>query len=334
MNSWCMGSRHRGFDAQRREFLTVSAALLGVSIPLRADDGFVPYLLGANTAISGYGLFEAISLLRKLGFQTIEVQNLVGAPEPTPGKFPGFRFDEADDDVKSRIKDAMGDFQLVTTHLPYTGLEYFSPGGEQARNAVRAMEMALEATAFLGAKIGVMHPKPGPAMSLKETWPLMIRRIRQWGDLAKAGGFRLALETGYPLSVKDFVRLVREVDHESVGAAIDVGHQGRYEELTRRVRPEDRGTPAGIQAYNDINVELVEQLGEKLIHLHIHDIEPETWKEHKPLIYGFIDYPRLIRRLRQLNYQGVLVFEIGGRPGRMPGYLADAKRKLEGFLRQ
>ena len=61
-----------------------------------------------------------------------------------------------------------------------------------------------------------------------------------------------------------------------------------------------------------------EQLGEKLIHLHIHDIEPETWKEHKPLIYGFIDYPRLIRRLRQLNYQGVLVFEIGGRPERMP----------------
>ena len=40
----------------------------------------------------------------------------------------------------------------------------------------------------------------------------------------------------------------------------------------------------------------------------------------------------MIRRLRELNYQGVLVFEIGGRPELMPGYLADVKRKLEEFL--
>ena len=331
--NWCwIRNKRCGFDASRREFLTAGVALLGVAIPVRANEGFVPHLLGANTAISGYGLFEAIDLLRKLGFQTIEVQNLVGTPEPTPGEFPGFRLDKADDDLKRRITEAIRDFQLVTTHLPYTGLEYFSPGGEQARNAVSTFEMALEATAFMGAKIGVMHPKAGPGMSLKETWPLMVRRIRRWGDMARAGGFRLALETGYPLSVKDFVRLVHEVDHDSVGAAIDVGHQGRYEELIRRVKPEDRGTPAGIDAYNDMNMELVERLGEKLIHFHIHDVEPKTWKEHKPLIYDFIDYPRLIRRLRELNYQGVLVFEIGGRPELMPRYLADAKGKLEGFL--
>ncbi|MCP4189267.1 MAG: sugar phosphate isomerase/epimerase [Pirellulaceae bacterium] len=319
---------------QRREFLAMSAALLGTACPTRADERPTPYLLGANTAISGYGLFDTIDLLQNLGFQTIELQNLVGTPDPTPGQFPGFRFNELDDDLKVRIQDAIQNFQLVTTHLPYSGLDYFSPGGEQARNAVRTMETSLEATGFFGAKIGVMHPKPGPDMGLKETWPLMIRRIRQWGDLAKAGGFQLALETGYPLSVKDFVRLVHEVDHANVGAAIDVGHQGQYEELLRRVKPEERATPAGIRAYNDINLELAERLGKKLIHFHIHDIEPKTWKEHKPLIHGFIDYPRLIRRLRELDYQGALVFEIGGQPELMPGYLANAKRKLDSYLQQ
>ena len=64
----------------------------------------------------------------------------------------------------------------------------------------------------------------------------------------------------------------------------------------------------------------------------IHDIEPNTWREHKPLIYGFVDYPRLIRRLREIKYEGVLVFEIGGPPEEMPIYLADAKRKLDGYL--
>ncbi len=318
----------------RRDFLAATAGLLTLASPTKAKDSFVPNFIGANTAISGYGLFDAVDLLKKLGFKTIEVQNLVGTPEPTPGAFPGFRFDEADDSLKSQIIEALSDFQLVTTHLPYTGLEYFAPGGEQARNGIRTFEMALEATAFLGSKIGVMHPKPGPSMSLEETWPLMIRRIRQWGDIAKAGGFRLALETGYPLSVRDFVRLVHEVDHENVGAAIDVGHQSNYEELVQRVKPEERNTQAGIQSYNDINMELVERLGDKLIHFHIHDVEPETWKEHKPLVHDFIDYPRLIGHLRRLNYQGVLVFEIGGDPQLMPRYLSDGKRKLEHWLLQ
>ena len=332
MNSSCICSP-LNLNIQRREFLAL-AALLGWAIPLRAEDRFVPHFLGANTAINGYGLFEAIGLLRQLGFQTIEIQNLVGVPEPTPGQFPGFRYEELDDELKSRIKEELQGFELVTTHLPYTGLEYFAPSGERARNGVQAMEVALEATGFLGAKIGVMHPKAGPSMSLKETWPIMIRRIRHWGDIAKERGFRLALETGYPLSVKDFVRLVHEVDHDSVGAAVDVGHQGQFEELTRRVAPENRAMPEGIRAYNDINLELIERLGDKLIHLHIHDIEPETWKEHKPLIHGFVDYPRMIRQLREQNYQGVMVFEIGGRPELMPGYLANGKQKLEQYLQQ
>ena len=89
--------------ANRRKFLATSAALLAAPVSLRAGDVFVPHFLGANTAISGYGLFAAIDLLRKLGFQSIEIQNLLGTPEPTRDSYPGFRLDEADDDLKSRM---------------------------------------------------------------------------------------------------------------------------------------------------------------------------------------------------------------------------------------
>ena len=105
----------------------------------------------------------------------------------------------------------------------------------------------------------------------------------------------------HPTSVDDFVRLVQEVDHDWGGAALDVGHQGRFEELVKKVKPKDRGTAEGIKAYNDLKLELVDRLGAKLIHLHVHDIEPNTWREHKPLIYGFIDYARLIQRLREYH---------------------------------
>lgn len=98
------------------------------------------------------------------------------------------------------------------------------------------------------------------------------------------------------------------------------------------MKPEDRGPAAGIKAYNDLNLELVDRLGAKLIHLHVHDIEPSTWREHKPMIYGFVDHERLIRRLREISYKGVMVLEIGGPAAEMPSYLQDAKRKLEQLL--
>ncbi|MCP5113480.1 MAG: sugar phosphate isomerase/epimerase [bacterium] len=311
----------------RRTFLSSLACL----IPARA--AFVPYVVGANTAVTGYGLFEAIALIRKLGFPTIEVQNLVGVPEPTPGEFPGFELHRIDAAQKRRLTEALAGFEHITTHLPYTGLEYSAAPGPQATAGIDAVDRAIAATAFLGAKIAVLHPKPGPDMTLEQTWPIMLSRLRRWGEMAARAGFRIALETGFPRSVKDFVRLVEEVNHPHVGACLDVGHQSRYAELVARVAPSEKATKKGIRAYNDINIELVERLGGKLIHLHVHDIEPDTWKEHKPLIHGFVDYPRLLAKLGEIDYRGVLMFEIGGPPEEMPGFLADAKEKLEAYLR-
>jgi len=318
----------------RRRFLarTLSGAVLASSASGWDGWNLVPYVVGANTAITGYGLFQAISLLRELGFPTIEVQNLVGVPEPAPGKFPGFQLDRASDEDRRKVKQALAGFQHITAHLPYTGLEYFSPPGPEADDGIRTLEAAMRTAAFLGARVAVMHPKPGKGMTLEESWPIMIRRIRRWGDLAKEHGFRLALETSYPRSVAEFVRLVREVDHEHVGATLDVGHQSHYRELLARVAPGERSTAKGIRAYNDTNIEIVEGLGAKLIHLHVHDIDPATWKEHQPLVYGFVDYPRLIAKLREVRYEGVMVFEIAGPADRMRQYLAQAKRKLEGYL--
>ena len=64
----------------------------------------------------------------------------------------------------------------------------------------------------------------------------------------------------------------------------------------------------------------------------MHDIEPETWKEHKPLYYGFVDYPRLLRKLREIRYTGLLVFELVGPASERSKHLADSKRKLEEYL--
>ncbi len=287
--------------------------------------------LGANTAIEGYGLIPAIHTLRELGFTAIEIHPM-GVPEPRAEKFPGFEFDKLDQAQRSEIRNALEGFQSVTTHLPYTGLDYMSTSGDVRESAVRTVETAMEATAFFGATVAVLHPQPLPEGTLDATWPSYLDRFRRWGDRARKLGFRIALETGYPRSVRDFVRLVKEIEHDSVGATIDVGHQSRYAELVARVKPQERHTPLGIKAYNETTFAIVEGLGAKVFHFHVHDIDPASWKEHQPLSTGFVDYPELFQILRRIRYQGLLILEISGPGTKMKGLLADNKRQLQALV--
>jgi sugar phosphate isomerase/epimerase len=310
----------------RRVFLgSVLGSLAGA--PLRAAR-LDASALGANTAVTGYDFFQAVELIRKLGFPTIEIHPM-GVIGATPGRFPGFEFDRLGDDDKRRMRGSLEGFTHATAHLPYTDLRTFSPFGPIREFSRRRVEVALDGAAYFGSSLCVLHAEPA---TLEETWTERLALYRGWGDQAKERGMKIAIETGFPASVKDFVRMIEAIDHPEVGATLDVGHQKSYAELTAKVRPEDRGTPAGIRAYNDTNINLVEKLGPKLFHLHIHDIEPHAWDEHKPLVHGFIDYPRLVAALRRSGYGGLLMFEIGGPAENMPDYLADAKRMLESWL--
>jgi len=318
----------------RREFLTratvsalaVAHSSLGRAATLDAS------MLGSNTAMPGFGLVEAIQAVRELGFPAIEIHPF-GGPEPQPKVFPGFQFDRLTDAEKQRIRKSLAGFRCVTTHLPFIEMHFFSRFAPVAEFSNRQLEIAMEATAFFGAKVAVAHVTgPSWPLTLEDVWPDIIRRFRQWGNIAARGGFKLTIETGYPNSVGDFVRLVKEIGHDAVGATIDVGHQVGYTDFAARVKPAERNTPAGIAAYNDVMHEIIDQLGPKLFHFHVHDVDPKTWKDHRPLGAGVVDYPRLLRKLKQTGYNGLMIFELEATPERIKPDLADSKRRLEKFL--
>ena len=310
----------------RRQLLPLLGAIPLAARAARLDAS----ALGANTAITGYGLMQAIALLREIGFPVIEIHPM-GVPEPGPGRFPGFEFDRLSTGEKAAIRQALVGFRRVTAHLPYNQLEYFSRDPEISAAAVQRVDVALQASAYFGAAVAVLHPKPGPGYSYEQERPVMIERFRRWGDLARHHRIRIALETGFPASVPEFAGLIRAVDHASVGATLDIGHQAHYAELAH-IAPADRGKPVSIRAYNDLNIRIVNELGPKLFHLHIHDIVPATWKEHAPLTTGFIDYPRLIAALRGIAYDGSLILEIGAPAAEMPSDLREARRKMTAYL--
>ncbi|MEZ5391444.1 MAG: sugar phosphate isomerase/epimerase family protein [Bryobacterales bacterium] len=311
----------------RREALTALLGALSAS-HLRAATRLDASALGANTAITGYDFFQAVELIRKLGFPAIEIHPM-GEIRATPGRVPGFEFDRLSSADKKRMRQALKGFQRITSHLPYTDLKTFSSFGPIRDFSRSRVETALEGAAYFGSELCVLHAESAP---LDQTWDERLALYRGWGDAAQKHGMKIAIETGFPGSIHDFVRMIKAIDHSSIGATLDVGHQKNYTELTAKVPADKKGSPEGIRAYNDANIELVEKLGDKLFHLHIHDIEPDTWAEHKPLVHGFVDYPRLIAALRKIGYSGLLMFEIGGPADKMPDYLAEAKRKLEGWL--
>ena len=70
---------------------------------------------------------------------------------------------------------------------------------------------------------------------------------------------------------------------------MDVGRQKSYAELVAMVKPQDNGTPEGIRAHNDVSDQIIDELGSKIVHMHVRDIEPDIWAEHKPLEDGFVD---------------------------------------------
>ena len=81
----------------------------------------------------------------------------------------------------------------------------------------------------------------------------MLERIRGWGDIAREGGFVLALETGYPLSVADFARsalherlgvTMRLIDMCFFQAEHDDYHLARTQTLLRSFTRLERASPS------------------------------------------------------------------------------------------
>ncbi len=286
--------------------------------------------IGANTAIQGYSLSQAIQLIRQLHFPVIEIHPM-GRPQPTPKVFPGFQFDQLTAAEKSQLRAQLKPFQRITTHLPYTGLNWLSLKPEEKQRAIQTIDIALEGSAHFGASLAVLHPQPINHDTWKHRQSEYVDLIRRWAARAAELGVKIAIETGFPYSVDDFVYLIESIAHPNAGATIDVGHQGRFVELSSTISPEARSLPASIRAYNDTTIALLNRLGLKIFHLDVHDIDPSTWVEHKPLVHNFVDYPRLFQTLHAIKYTGALVLEIGGPPEEMPANLKAARQKLQSF---
>lgn len=260
--------------------------------------------LGFSTAcLAGHSIDEAAQVGHELGFQTIELLAFDGYRH-SQGELEGFYFDRMSDAEREALRRAVGPFEHVSTHAPFIDIPLLAPNPGIREEALRQIEVAIEATAFLGGSTTTAHACPQSGRSIEESWDELVRTFRLLGDRAADANITLTVETGYPIGVETFARLVHDIDHPAVGANIDVGHLVGY------LPAEVRGTEEGAALYRATLLEQLDALGEKVYHFHLHDVRQSDFRDHRGAGRGFLDFGAIMRWCREQQFDGLWVFEL------------------------
>ena len=284
--------------------------------------------LGSSTAsLAGYPLLDAVAKIGDLGFETVELLAFDGARHRI-GDLSGFWFNRMTGPEKAALRRALSGFKHVATHLPFIDIPLFSHNSDVAGFCRQHLKMCIEGSGYFGATAAAIHVYPKSGFKYAEYWDEMLATFRDLGDHAAKCGVKLGIETGAPSSINEYTKLIQDVDHPSVGGLIDVGHCFFYSDVVRK--PDERGTPDAVQRGNDCLIGIVESLGPKVLHFHLHDVGRKDWQDHRAVGRGIIAFPRLFETLKKLNYAGLMTFELE-EPDLLPA-LSESRSAIEKLM--
>jgi sugar phosphate isomerase/epimerase len=290
-----------------------------------------------NTAsLAGHSLEHALRAAASLGFGAVELLAFEGASH-SQGELCGVWFRDLDAAGRERLLRLLDPFPRRSLHAPFVDAPLLTYNKRTRECALDQVRETIDFAAFIGAEAIATHANRRNSLPLEAFWGELLDVYRRLGDYAleHGNGVRLGVETGYPEAAEAFARLVREIDHPAVGATIDVGH-------VRNCVPKEKwGTPEGIEEHNRHLAYLLETLGDKVVHFHIHDVRRHDFRDHRGLgvalhstgttpggapgvstvggggtglgnaaADGVIDFPRLIAQVRELDYRGLWILEL------------------------
>ena len=284
--------------------------------------------LGTNTAsLAGFTLSDAIDKARALGFHTIELLAWEGGIH-SQGELGGYWFDELNQGERDRLREAVAPFGHVATHLPFVEMPLFTYNAKLAAFVKEQLKTGIEGTAFLGGETATMHVWPRAQRDLHYYWTDLVDTLRDLADHAARWDVKVAIETMFPPSIDEFAGLIDEVDHPCLGANVDVGHIRGCTDLN--VSPEARGTSESEARYMECLLQLLDRLGDKLYHVHLHDVRHSDWQDHRAPGRGFLDFDAILTKLASMGYPHLLTFELE-EPDIVPA-LEESKRLIEQIM--
>jgi len=283
--------------------------------------------LGTNTAsLGGFALYEAIGKVREIGFHTIELLAWEDAVH-SQGELAGYWFDEMTTPERDRLRAAVSYFDHVATHLPFVEMPVFTYNRRLAEFVKEQFKAGIEGTGFLGGETATMHVWARAQRDLPHYWQDMVDTFRELSDHAAQWDVKIAIETMFPPSIDEFAGLIDDVAHSHFGANVDVGHVRGCTDLG--IAKEDQGKPEAEQRYMECLLALMERLGDKLFHVHLHDVSRVDWHDHRAPGRGFLDFTAILAQLDRMDYAHLMTFELE-EPDIVPA-LVESKAFIEGL---
>jgi sugar phosphate isomerase/epimerase len=236
-------------------------------------------------SLPGHSLPDALQKARELGFQSIMALPSGPNAKHSLGPFPTLEYDNAE--KRDWLKSALAGFSRVSIH--------------QAWN--QNWQDWIDCAVWVGAKLVTVHA--GLPQGDGHAW--LADRARHWrtvGDYAHERGIRIGIENEGG-SREAYLQLIREIDHPAVGATVDLGHCAYFDEVVA-----EPDIPRRVALLNDLIVDLLRELGNETLALHVHNVRAEDWRDHRHAARGAIDISAAFEILAEVGFAGSVDIEL------------------------
>ena len=238
---------------------------------------------------------DSVREIAKLGSECIEV--IYDAPHFMP---------DHDSRQLGGLKELIDSYGLeVAVHGSFWDLNPATHYHELFELTLRQVRRSIEACRTLGGKIVTVHPGRCPVPEAPKVLEGTRKRYREFVEqclvYSHDCGTTLAIENAgggsswYPSDIRELKRFVSELEGAKI--SFDIGHAHLAE------------CRAGRRSTARVISKAIENAKEYLAHVHIHDNHGEH-DEHLPPGDGNIDFKPVVKALRSINYDGLVIAEL------------------------
>ena len=182
-----------------------------------------------------------------------------------------------------------------TLHCPIADINIASPSKPMLNASLKRLKQSMAYAKELNAELWVLHP--GQVTGITpfypgSDWQQNIQSIRLLHNAAREYGLRIAIENvpqkygAIMKTTEDFQRLYKETGLTDLGIVLDTGH-------------------ANLEAQTE---RFLTQLPGKIFELHLSDNMGEQ-DQHLGIGYGKIDWQQLVKQLKQISFNGIIMIE-------------------------
>ncbi len=185
----------------------------------------------------------------------------------------------------------------LTVHAPFADINIASTSPPIRHAIMRRLRKSIVLSAQLKPKYWVFHPGFQSAVSDEYPgldWRINLESVRGLLKVAGQHGLKISIENvpdPFPFLLKradDFEKFYKNLGEDGLNLSLtlDVGHSN----------------------INKQTYDFLERFSEKIVHVHLHD-NLGDYDSHLGIGFGNIDWLRLIKALKKINYDGILLVE-------------------------